>query len=234
LEEKISLINEKYKELDAKLKEQGEDERNKLKDAQSDLSARIQTKKNAIAYSDTQIQKGLQSIENAKNGIESYKKKIETEKLNIKLAHDKIEIIETQLKEKKEELSKKLSDISGLSSTADKYIQERNEVSKKLDALKDKDNELLKESLPKEVELKNLKKEVENAKIFIENAKTAKDNFADDKSLKELQVSDLKKEMDELKEIQTKTMQQLDDAKTAMEDYDHDARAALRKFSNGY
>jgi len=231
LEEKISLINEKYKELDAKLKEQGEDERNKLKDAQSDLSARIQTKKNAIAYSDTQIQKGLQSIENAKNGIESYKKKIETEKLNIKLAHDKIEIIETQLKEKKEELSKKLSDISGLSSTADKYIQERNEVSKKLDALKDKDNELLKESLPKEVELKNLKKEVENAKIFIENAKTAKDNFADDKSLKELQVSDLKKEMDELKEIQTKTMQQLDDAKTAMEDYDHDARAALRKFS---
>ena len=232
LDEKIKLINEKYEELDKKLKEQGEDERNKLKDSQSDLSARIQTKKNAIDYSDTQIQKGLQSIENAKNGIASYKKKIEDEHLNIKLAHDKIGIIETQLKEKKEELAKKLADISGLSSTADKYIQERNDVSRNLDTLKDKDNELLKESLPKENDLKNLKKEIENAKAFIEQAENAKANFGDDKSLKELQVSDLKKEMDELKEIQTKTMQQLDDAKTAIDDYDHDVRTAYRKFSD--
>lgn len=232
LDEKIKLINEKYEELDKKLKEQGEDERNKLKDSQSDLSARIQTKKNAIDYSETQIQKGLQSIENAKNGIESYKKKIEDEHLNIKLAHDKIGIIETQLKEKKEELAKILADISGLSSTADKYIQERNDVSRNLDALKDKDNELLKESLPKENDLKNLKKEIEDAKAFIEQAKNAKANFGDDKSLKELQVSDLKKEMEELKEIQTKTMQQLDDAKTAIDDYDHDVRAAYRKFSD--
>lgn len=232
LDEKIKLINEKYEGLDKKLKEQGEDERNKLKDSQSDLSARIQTKKNAIDYSDTQIQKGLQSIENAKNGIASYKKKIEDEHLNIKLAHDKIGIIETQLKEKKEELTKKLADISGLSSTADKYIQERNDVSRNLDTLKDKDNELLKESLPKENDLKNLKKEIEDAKAFIAQAENAKANFGDDKSLKELQVSDLKKEMDELKEIQTKTMQQLDDAKTAIDDYDHDVRAAYRKFSD--
>lgn len=231
IEEKIALINEKYKELDAKLKEQGEDERNKLKDSQSDLSARIQTKKNAIDYSDTQIQKGLQSIENAKNGIESYKKKIEDERLNIKLAHDKIGILETQLKEKKDELSKKLADISGLSSTADKYIQERNDVSRKLDVLKDKDNELLKESLPKENDLKNLKKEVADAKEFIEQAQNAKENFGDNKSLKELEVTNLKKEMDELKEIQTKTMQQLDDAKTAIEDYEHDVRAAYRRFT---
>lgn len=232
LDEKIKLINEKYKELDAKLKEQGEDERNKLKDAQSDLSARIQIKKNAIDYSDTQIQKGLQSIENAKNGIESYKKKIEDERLNIKLAHDKIGIIETQLKEKKEELSKKLADISGLSSTADKYIQERNDVSRSLDSLKDKDNELLKQSLPKENDLRNLKKELDEAKSFIEQAESAKANFGDNKSLKELEVNNLKKEMDELKEIQTKTMQQLDDAKTAIEHYDHDVRAAYRKFSD--
>lgn len=232
LDEKIRLVNEKYKELDAKLKEQGEDERNKLKDAQSDLSARIQTKKNAIDYSDTQIQKGLQSIENAKNGIESYKKKIEDERLNIKLAHDKIGILETQLKDKKDELSKKLADISGLSSTADKYIQERNDVSRNLDALKDKDNELLKTSLPKENDLRVLRKEVQEAKDFIENAENAKANFGDTKSLKELEVDNLKKEMDELKEIQVKTIQQLDDAKTAMEQYDHDVRAAYRKFSD--
>lgn len=232
LDEKIRLVNEKYKELDEKLKEQGEEERNKLKDAQSDLSARIQTKKNAIDYSDTQIQKGLQSIENAKNGIETYKKKIEDERLNIKLAHDKIGILETQLKDKKDELSKKLADISGLSSTADKYIQERNDVSRNLDALKDKDNELLKTSLPKENDLRVLRKEVQEAKDFIENAENAKANFGDTKSLKELEVDNLKKEMDELKEIQVKTIQQLDDAKTAMEQYDHDVRAAYRKFSD--
>lgn len=231
LDEKIKLIMEKYKELDTKLKEQGEEERNKLKDSQSDLSARIQTKKNAIDYSQTQIQKGLQSIENAKNGIESYKKKIEDERLNIKLAHDKIGIIEEQLAEKKEELSKKLADISGLSSTADKYIQERNEVSRSLDSLKDKDNELLKESLPKENDLRNLKKEIDEAKDFIEQAENAKANFGDNRSLKELEVNNLKKEMDELKEIQTKTMQELDDAKTAIEDYDHDVKTAYRKFT---
>ncbi|MGN0031166.1 MAG: hypothetical protein ACI37Q_04340, partial [Candidatus Gastranaerophilaceae bacterium] len=140
-------------------------------------------------------------------------------------------IIETQLQEKKDELSKKLADISGLSSTADKYIQERNDVSKKLDALKDKDNELLRTSLPKENELNNLRKAVQEAKDFVENALNAKSNFADDKSLKELQVNDLKKEMDELKEIQTKTMQDLDNAKTAIEQYDYDVRAAYRRFT---
>ncbi len=231
LDEKIRLVNEKYKELDEKLKEQGEEERNKLKDAQSDLSARIQTKKNAIDYSETQIQKGLQSIENTKNGIETYKKKIEDERLNIKLAHDKIGILETQLKDKKDELSKKLADISGLSSTADKYIQERNEVSKNLDSLKDKDNELLKTSLPKENDLRVLRKEVQEAKDFIEKAENAKANFGDTKSLKELEVNNLKQEMDELKDIQVKTIQQLDDAKTAVEQYNHDVQVAYRKFT---
>ena len=231
LEERIRLVNEKYKELNEKLKEQGEDERNKLKDSQSELSARIQTKKNAIDYSDTQIQKGLQSIENAKNGIEKFKKNIENEKLNIKLSHDKVGIIEGQLKEKKDELAKKLKDISGLNSTADKYIQERNETSRNLDILKDKDNELLKESLPKENELKNLKAAIEDAKEFIENALKDKDNFTDKRSLKELEVSNLQKEMEELKGIQASTMKSLDDAKTAIEDYDHDVRTAYRKFT---
>lgn len=231
IEERIKLINEKYKELNDKLQAQGEDERNKLKDEQSNLSARIQTKKNAIDYSETQIQKGLQSIENAKNGIEKFKANIENERLNIKLSHDKVGVIETQIKEKKEELAKKLKDISGLSSTADKYIQERNEVSKNLDALKDKDNELLKESLPKENELKNLKQAIDDAKLFIENATKDKAQFGDKKSLKELEVENLKKEMEELKEIQSKTMQELDDIKTSIEDYDHDVRAAYRRFT---
>ena len=152
IDEKIKLVTEKYKELDEKVKAQGEDERNKLKDAQSDISTRIQIKKNAIDYSDKQIQQGLQSIENAKNGIESYQKKIESEKLNIKLSNDKIGIIEDQIEEKKEELNKKIQEISGLSSSADKYIAERNSTSKELDLLKDKDNELLKQSLQKEVD----------------------------------------------------------------------------------
>lgn len=231
IEEKIKLVTEKYNELDKKLKEQGEDERIKLKDKQSQLNADIQTKKNAITHCDTQIQKGLQTIENAKNGIEVQKKKIEDERLNIKLAQDKIGIIETQIKEKKEERDKKLADLSGISETTDKYIQSRNETSHELDALKDKDNELLKDSLTKESEYTNLKKELEEAKSFIAEAQSAKENFGDDKSLKELQVSDLKKEMDELKEIQAKTIQQLDDAKSAMEQFDFDVRAAHRKFT---
>ena len=136
------------------------------------------------------------------------------------------------MKEKKDELAKKLEDISGLSSTADKYIQERNEVSRQLDSLKDKDNNLLQESLQKENEYKNLRKELDEANAFIEQAEKAKANFGDDKSLKELQVNDLKKEMDELKDLQLKTMQDLDDAKTAIEDFDHDVKAAYRKFTD--
>ena len=231
IEERIKLINEKYEELNKKLKEQGEDERDKLKEEQSNLSSQIQTKNSAIDYSQKQIQKGLQSIENAKNGIELYNKNIETERLNIKLAHDKVGIIEGQIKEKKEELNQKLKDISGLSSTADKYIQERNETSKNLDILKDKDNNLLKESLPKESELKNLKKEIEEAKEFVANAAKSKEEFTDKKSLKELEVENLKKEMEELKDVQASTMKKLDDIKSAVEDYDHDSRVAYRKFT---
>lgn len=231
LEERINLISEKYEELDKKLKEQGQDERDKLKAEESNISGQIQSKNGAIDYSEKQIQKNLQSIENAKNGIEQFKKKIETEKLNIKLAHDKVGIIEGQIKEKKEELAQKLKDISGLSSTADKYIQERNDTSKTLDSLKDKDNELLKTSLPKENELKNIKKEIEEAKEFITNAAKSKEEFADKKSLKELEVENLKKEMEELKEVQSSTMKKLDDIKTSIEDYDHDARVAYRKFT---
>lgn len=193
LEERIKLIQNKYKELNDKAQEQGEAERNKLNDKKSEISTQIQTKKNASDYAQTQIQKGLQSIENAKNGIEEFKKNIEKEQLNIKLSHDKLGIIETQLKEKKEELQKKLKDISGLSSTVDKYIQERNEVSKNLDSLKDKDNELLKESLPKENELKVLTKVIADAKEFIENALKDKTEFADKKADKEPQVNDLKR-----------------------------------------
>ena len=232
IEEKIKLVNEKYEELDAKLKAQGEEERNKLKDKQSEISANIQTKKNAITHCDTQIQKGLQTIENDKNGIEIQKQKIEDEKLKIKLAHDKIGIIEAQLKEKKEERDKKLADLSGISETTDKYIQSRNETQQELDGLKDKDNELLKDSLTKENEYLNLKKELEEAKDFIQKTQDAKENFGDDKSLKELEVSNLKKEMEELKELQAKTIQQLDDTKSAMEQYDYDVRAALRRFTD--
>lgn len=231
IDEKIKLVTEKYKELDEKVKAQGEDERNKLKDAQSDISTRIQIKKNAIDYSDKQIQQGLQSIENAKNGIESYQKKIESEKLNIKLSNDKIGIIEDQIEEKKEELNKKIQEISGLSSSADKYIAERNSTSKELDLLKDKDNELLKQSLQKEVDLKQLKDGIAEAKDFISKAENAKLTFDDDKSLKELQVKDLKIELDELKELQAKTLQRLDDAKTAIEDFEYEERAAFRKLS---
>lgn len=231
IDEKIKLVTEKYKELDEKVKAQGEDERNKLKDAQSDISTRIQIKKNAIDYSDKQIQQGLQSIENAKNGIESYQKKIESEKLNIKLSNDKIGIIEDQIEEKKEELNKKIQEISGLSSSADKYIAERNSTSKELDLLKDKDNELLKQSLQKEVDLKQLKDGIAEAKEFISKAENAKLTFDDDKSLKELQVKDLKSELDELKELQAKTLQRLDDAKTAIEDFEYEERAAFRKLS---
>lgn len=231
IEERIKLVNEKYNELNIKLQEQGEDERNKLKDEQSNLSARIQSKQNAISYAQTQIQKGLQSIENAKNGIETCKKKIEDERLNIKLAHDKVGIIETQIKEKNEELKKKLQDIAGLSSTADKYIQERNETSKLLDSLKDKDNELLKTSLPKENELLNLKKSIEDAHTFIETAIKDKETFEDKKSLKELEVSNLKKEMDDLKEIQSSSLEKLDNIKTLIEQADYDVRAAYRRFT---
>lgn len=231
-EEKIKLVEAKYKELEAKLKEQGEEEREKLKDAQRDLTTRINTKKQAIEYSDTQIQKSTQAIENAKNGIETYKKKIEDERLNIKCANEKQELLKVQLDEKKAELAKKLSDISGLSSTADKYVQERSDVSKRIDELKDKDNELLKNSVPLESDLRVAKKELEDAKNFIQEAEEAKANYSDDKSLKELQVSQLKKDMDDLKEIQAKTLQQFDDSKTALEQLDHDIKIAYRKFTD--
>ena len=50
----------------------------------------------------------------------------------------------------------------------------------------------------KQTKLKNLKKEIEDAKEFVTNATKNKEEFGDKKSLKELEVSNLKKEMEEL------------------------------------
>ncbi len=230
LEERIKLITEQYNELDKKLKEQGQDERDKLKADESNLSAQIQSKKSAIDYSETQIQKNLQSIENAKNGIMEANKKIEEQKLNIKTSKQKLGIKETQIKEKEEELAQKLKDLSGLSSTADKYIAERNETQNTLNELRDKDNELLKTSLPKENELTNLKENIAQAKEFIQNALKSKEEFAGKKSDKELEVENLKKDMEDLKSAQDSAMRKLDNIKTEIDDYEYDVRAAYRKF----
>ena len=231
LEERINLITEQYNELDKKLKEQGQDERDKLKAEESSRIAQIQSKKSAIDYSEKQIQNNTRSIENAKNGIEEYNKKIEENNLNIKTSNEKLKTIETQIKEKEDELKQKLQDLSGLSSTADKYIRERNETQTKLNELRDKDNELYKEYLPKENMLNTLKADITNAKEFIENALKSKEEFADQKSLKELEVENLKKDMEDLKKAQTSTMKKYDDIKTEIEDYEHDVGVAYRKFN---
>ena len=231
LEEKIKLVQVKYNELDAKLKAQGEDERNKLVEEKSNLTSQVQTKNNSINYAQNQINNGYQSIENAKNGINKFNEKIKEAELNIKLAQDKIEIKKIQRQEKQEEYNDKLAEVAGLSSSADKYIEDRKTLTKELDSFKDKDNDLLKELLPKENDLKILKKEIEGAKEFIKNALEQKKNFGDNKSLKELEVNELKTLMEELRELQTRTMQQLDEVKSTVEDYEHDIRIAYRKFS---
>lgn len=231
LDEKLTLIKSKYQEISNLVKEKGEAQQIEIKKQAEETKGAIERKQSAINYADKQIQDGLKSSENSKNGIEVQKKKIEDTELKIQLKKEEIKGIEKNIAMHKAELKKILEEMTGLNQTADQHIEKRNQLRKELEALQDKENTLIKEKLPLESDLKNLEKEISDAKEQVEKLKDFKKNFFSNKDLLNTQVVELKREMEDLKIVQQNAMHDLDTTKNEVADLNYNIQMAYRKIS---
>lgn len=232
LDERLNLVKGKYQEISELVKEKGEAQQIEIKKLAEETKGAIERKQSAINYADKQIQDGLKSIENSKNGIEVQKKKIEDTELKIKLKNDEIKGIEENIAVHKADLKRILEEMTGLNQTADQHIEKRNQLRKDLETLQDKENTLIKEKLPLENELKNLQKEVADAKEQIEKFENFKKNFYSNKDLLQTQTEQLKREMEDYKIVQQNAMHELDTTKNEVADLNHNIQMAYRKISS--
>lgn len=231
LDERISLITKKFEEISNLVKAKGETEQIELKKQEEALKGEIDRKNNASNYADKQIHDNLRSIENAKNGIENYKKKIEDLTLNIKLKDDEIANIKENISSRNAELKKILEDMTGLNATADQHIERRNNLRKQLEALKDEETKLIQKKLPLESELKNLQRDLEDAKNKLAELNEMKTTFVSDQDLKKTLVDQLQKEMSDFKLIQQSTLHDLDTTKNEINDLNYNIQMAYKKIS---
>lgn len=232
LDERLQLIKSKHEEISNLVREKGEAQQIEIKKQAEETKGAIERKQSAINYADKQIQDGLKASENSKNGIEVQKQKIVDTELKIQLKKDEIKGIEDNIKVQKAELKKILEEMTGLNQTADQHIEKRNQLRKELESLQDKENNLIKNKLPLELELKNLQKEVAEAKEQIEKLEDFKKNFKSNKDLLTTQVDELKREMEDLKIVQQNAMHDLDTTKNEVADVNYNIQMAYRKISS--
>lgn len=231
LDERLTLISKKFEEVSNLVKEKGETEQIELKKQEEALKGEIDRKNNASNYADKQIHDGLRAIENAKNGIEGFKKKIENLKLNIKLKDDEIDGIKNNITVREAELKKILEDMTGLNATADQHIEKRNNLRKQLEDLKDEETKLIQTKLPLESELRNLQRDLDEAKAKLAELNEMKANFVSTQDLKKTLVEQLQKEMDDFKIIQQNTLNDLDLTKNEISDLNYNIQMAYKKIS---
>ena len=121
--------------------------------------------------------------------------------------------------------------MTGLNATADQHIEKRNNLRKKLENLKDEETKLIQTKLPLENDLKNLQKELDEAKAKLEELNEMKANFAANQDLKKTLVKQLQKEMSDFKIIQQNTLHDLDVTKNEINDLNYNIQMAYRKIS---
>lgn len=229
--EKLNLIKEKYDEIAKEAKEKGEDKQLELKKQAEEIKGSIDRKNSAIIYAEKQISDTLKSIENAINGIDSQKKQIEDTKLKIELKQDEIKVIDNDIADKNKELKDVLSEISGLSETADHYIDKINALRNKKDELKDTESKLLQEKLPLENELKNLNEKISQAKQTLLTLEKFKEDFETEKDKRELEIQNLEKEIEDLKIVHTKLMNDAQTNKNELEDINFQINTVYKSIS---
>lgn len=232
LEEKLKLVKEEYQKISDKVRENGEQQQIELQKKLEEVKGSIDRKNSSINYNDIQIQNGLKTIENKKNGIETQTKKNENDRLQIKLKKD--EILKTQelLSVEKEKHRKILEEMTGLNQSADEHIKKRASLRKEYEELRDKETNLINEKLPLENDLSSLQKELSNAQEKLKNCQNFEASFKGEKDRLSTQVEELTKEADDLKSAQTRAMNDLDTVKNEITDNDFELQASMRKLSN--
>lgn len=231
LEAQSLTVKTKLDELSDLVKEKGEAEQIEVKKQVEEIKGQVDRKEAAINFAEKNIQDNLKTIENAKNGIENLKVKNEKQAQQIIDKENEIKDIETQRDAEKEKLLNILQEVSGLSQTADQFLEKRNELRKEFEETKDAETKLIQTQAPLESELSNLKKEIEESKAKIADFEEFKANFSANKDQLEVQVVELGKELEDFKTIQQNTLYELDKTKNEIGDLGYNIQTAYRKIS---
>lgn len=220
----ITTTQNKFDEIEKLVKSKGETKQIEVKKQLEEIKGEISRKKASANFSQKTIHQNLQAIENAKNGIETAENKINDNKKIIETKKIEIISIEEEIAKQKEELEKIALEVSGLSQTANEFIQKRNDLKKQLEITKDEDlnNEKLK--APMEAENISLRKELTQIEEAIINLENFKINFQEKKNTLTIQIEELTKEMQDFRLIQENTMNELDKTKNEIESLVYDMR----------
>ena len=231
LETQSTKIKSKLDELSDLVKEKGEAEQIEVKKQLEEIKGQIDRKESAATFADKNIQDNLRTVENAKNGIAKLDKKNLEAKQQIEQKNTEIKGIEEQRDAEKAKLLNILQEVSGLSQTADQYLEKRNALRKEFEETKDAETKLIQTKAPLESELSSLMKNVEEAKAKITELEEFKQNFSGNKDMLETQVAELGKELEDFKNIQQTTLYDLDKTKNEINDISYNINTAYRKIS---
>ena len=229
LNEKIEVIKQKYAEISELVKKNGEDEQIETKKKAEEFKGQVQTKQNAISFAEKNIHDNLKTIENTKNGIENCKGKIEKSNFQKAKKEEQISSVEENIKLQREELAKKIEESSGLNATADKQMEERKELAKQLDELKNKEFSIRADSLPLETEVKNYRDTISKSKQKLQELENFKNSYSGEKDKLELEIENLEQELKDFKYAQENVVNNLDKNKNEISDLLHDIQAAQMK-----
>ena len=226
IDKSIEKTQSKFDEVEELVKSKGEAKQLEVKKQVEETKGEIARKVAASNLSQKNIQQNLQTIENTKNGIEKAKNKVEENKKTIEEKNSQIKAIEEEIATQKSELDRIALEVSGLSQTANEFIQKRNDLRKQLEQAKDEDLELQKKKVPLETDYLNYKKELAQIGEILENLEKFKAEFQQKKESLTSQIEELKKEMEDYQLIQENTMNELDKTKNEISSLVYDIRTA--------
>lgn len=217
-ESKLKDTQIKYDKVNSEVKAQGEEKQLDVKKNAEEKKGDIDRKKSAIALAEKTTIDNLKQIDSYKNGIENQKAKIKEFEKSIQDKNIELEDLKKSLDNKKLERDNILKEMTGLNKSADEHIQTRNKLRTELDELKDKENEILKEQLPLESDLKNNDEKIKSTSEQLEKLKSSAKVFDDEKDKLDLQIKQLEEETADFKILLKKTFEELEKTKAQKED----------------
>ena len=229
IEDKMIALRAKFNEVQEKVRENGEAEQIEVIKKAEEVKSKIQRKIDASNQADVTIHNYERNIVGWETGNDNHNKKIEKDEQTKKEIKEEINALTEELENQKAELNRILSELSGLSQTAETYIKQRNEYRKELENCRAKEVDIQKQVLPLENTLANNRKTIKDAKTEIEKINEFKATFKDEKDRLEVQTTELEKELNDYKVIQQNSIIEISNIKNELADKARDIQMARAK-----
>ena len=228
LDERIKVIDKEYQEIQATVREKGEERQLEVQKQAEECKGEIARKENATNFEEKQILEKKKTIENSTNGIENHKNKIEIATQNINARKLDIETTDKELAKQRAERKRITEDLTGVNENIDQQLKHREDLRKELDTLKDKENALIQKQAPLEAELKTINDKLEAAKNSIQDYDKLKDEFDNKRDRLQLQIEQLTKEQNDCKIIQQNIIHEDEKLSNELTDLEFDLSAARK------